>query len=183
VYLDVVSEAFNNPIRLTLGWSMVSADSLPPSSLLLGYWMAGAFLMGVKRLAEYRAVRESGGLEALHSYRRSFRFYTEHSLLVSLFLYAQMSAFFLGVFLIKYRVEYLLSLPLIAVWFAVYLRVGLKPGSTAQTPEKLFREKALVLSSVALVIALAVLTWVEIPALDRLSEPHFLRWSEQSLEE
>ena len=40
VYLDVLSEAVNNPIRLTLGWAMVDSTTLPPSSLLLAYWMA-----------------------------------------------------------------------------------------------------------------------------------------------
>ena len=31
-----------------------------------------------------------------------------------------------------------------AAWFAAYFRVGLKPDSTAQTPERLFREPLLV---------------------------------------
>ena len=111
VYLDVLSEALNNPIRLTLGWAMVDPTTLPPSSLVIAYWMGGAFLMATKRFAEYRTVAETAGLERLGLYRASFRFYTENSLLISTFLYAQMAAFFLAVFLIKYRIEYLLSLP------------------------------------------------------------------------
>ena len=45
-YLDVLSEAINNPLRLFMGWSMVSASTLPPASLIVAYWMTGAFLMG-----------------------------------------------------------------------------------------------------------------------------------------
>ena len=49
VYLDVLTESVNNPLRLALGWFVVISDPLPPSSLTLGYWMLGAYLMGVKR--------------------------------------------------------------------------------------------------------------------------------------
>ncbi|MCP3959560.1 MAG: UbiA family prenyltransferase [bacterium] len=174
VYLDVTSEAINNPIRLTLGWAMVSPTTLPPSSLLLAYWMGGAFLMAIKRFAEYRSVAASAGLERLGRYRTSFRHYSENSLLVSAFLYALMAAFFLAVFVIKYRVEYLLALPLFAALFAAYLRVGLKRGSSAQTPEKLFREKVLMIIVALLILALALLTWIDIPRLERLTAPHYI---------
>ncbi len=59
-FLDVFSESVNSPIRLTLGWAMVSSTTIPPSSLLLAYWMGGGFLMALKRLAEYRAARDAG---------------------------------------------------------------------------------------------------------------------------
>jgi 4-hydroxybenzoate polyprenyltransferase len=174
-YLDVLSEAVNNPIRLTLGWAMVSPTTLPPGSLVLGYWMGGAFLMAIKRMAEYREARSAGGLENLGLYRRSFAKYTDIRLLISAFLYAQLAAFFLAVFLVKYRIEYLLSLPVFAALFATYLHVGLKPGSTAQEPENLLREKGLVVVVLVLVGVLAILTWIDIPLLDRLAEPHLLR--------
>ncbi len=174
VYLDVITEAVNNPIRLTLGWAMVDSTTLPPSSLVLAYWMGGAFLMAIKRFAEYRSVSETAGVENLALYRRSFRDYSENSLMISAFLYALMAAFFLAVFLIKYRIEYLLSLPLFAALFAVYLAVGLKPGSSAQAPEKLFREGRLMTIVILLVVALVVLTFVDIPQLERLTDPHFI---------
>ncbi|MDA8019945.1 MAG: UbiA prenyltransferase family protein [Thermoanaerobaculia bacterium] len=174
-YLDVLSESVNNPIRLVLGWAMVSPDTLPPSSLLLAFWMGGAFLMATKRFAEYRTVAAEGRLEDLALYRRSFRRYTETSLLLSAFLYSQMAAFFLAVFLIKYRIEYLLSLPLFALLFTCYLRVGLRHDSTAQAPEKLFRETTLMVVVAVLVAALAILTVVDLPILDRLADPHFIQ--------
>ena len=48
-YFDVISESINNPIRLMLGWLIVTSYPLPPSSLIFGYWMGGAFLMAIKR--------------------------------------------------------------------------------------------------------------------------------------
>lgn len=173
-YLDVLSEAINNPIRLTLGWAMVWPEALPPSSLLLSYWMGGAFLMAIKRFAEYRSIGALVGVEALGLYRRSFRYYDENRLIVSAFLYGQLAAFFGAVFLIKYRVEYILTLPLVALLFAAYVRVGLKRDSTAQAPEKLFRETALMVIVVLLAIAFLALSWVDLPFLDKLSEPHYL---------
>ncbi len=174
IFLDVMSEAINSPIRLTLGWAMVHPTALPPGSLLLAYWQGGAFLMAIKRFAEYRTVAEIAGVERLSRYRKSFRHYTESSLLVSAFLYALMAAFFLAVFVIKYRVEYLLALPLFAALFAAYLRVGLKPGSSAQTPEKLFKEKSLMLTVALLAVALAILTWIDVPILEKLTTPHYI---------
>jgi 4-hydroxybenzoate polyprenyltransferase len=173
-YLDVTSEALNNPIRLTLGWAMVDSTTLPPSSLLIAYWMGGAFLMALKRFAEYRSVFAAGQGEALRHYRLSFGVYTERSLLLSAFLYAQMAAFFLAVFLIKYRIEYLLSLPFFAAVFVDYLKLALRDESPAQEPEKLFRERTLLALLALLVAVLVLLTWVDIPVLERLADPHYI---------
>ncbi|MGH8605692.1 MAG: UbiA family prenyltransferase, partial [Gammaproteobacteria bacterium] len=106
VYLDVLSESINNPLRLLLGWSALVPDAMPPSSILIAYWMGGAFLMGVKRYAEYRFI---GDPEQAGMYRLSFRHYTEEKLLLMSFFYALTAAFFLGIFLIKYRIEMVLS--------------------------------------------------------------------------
>jgi 4-hydroxybenzoate polyprenyltransferase len=174
-YLDITSEALNNPIRLMLGWAMVDPTTLPPSSLILAYWMGGAFLMTVKRFAEYRSIVATHGPEVLGDYRRSFRHYTADRLLILSFLFALLAAFFVAVFLIKYRIEYLLSFPLFALLFAVYLRLGLKQASNAQTPEKLFRERLLMVVVAALVASLVVLTVVDIPSLSMLADLHYIR--------
>lgn len=173
-FLDVLSESVNSPIRLTLGWAMVSATTLPPGSLLLAYWMGGGFLMALKRLAEYRAATAAGEAESLARYRRSFGPYGENSLLLSGFLYSQLAAFFLAVFLIKYRVEYLLALPLFAALFTAYLRIALKPASSAMAPEGLFRERGLILLVVVLAAALVALSGLDFPTLDELSSPHYI---------
>lgn len=173
-YLDVATESLNNPIRLLLGWAIVAPTTLPPNSLVLGYWMGGAFLMAVKRLAEYRCIVATDGAGVLGEYRRSFRYYTADRLLILSFLCALLAAFFIAVFLIKYRVEYLLSFPLFAVLFAAYLRLGLKQQSNADRPEKLYEERLLMAVVAVLLATLVVLTVVDIPSLRVLSEPQFL---------
>ena len=173
-YLDVLSEAINSPIRLTLGWAMIDGATLPPGSLLLAFWMGGAYLMGVKRFAEMRTAEFENTTESLKLYRASFRHYTAQSLLLSSFLYAQMAAFFLAVFLIKYRIEYLLAFPFLAALFALYLWLGLRKSSPTQTPEKLINSRALIVTVSLAAIALTVLTFVDIPILEELTRPHFI---------
>lgn len=173
-YVDVLVEALNNPIRLTLGWAMVDAATVPPGSLLLAYWMGGAYLMSVKRLAERRTMAGEKDVVVLARYRKSFAYYTPDSLLLASFLYALMASFFLAVFLIKYRIEYLLALPFFAGLFVAYLKLGLRPTSPAQTPEKLLGEKGLLLLVFLLSVAMVVLTLVDLPFLEHLTRPHFL---------
>ena len=68
-YLDVLSESVNNPIRLLLGWFALVIDRVPPVSLVISYWMIGAFFMAMKRYAEYRHI---GDPRVAAAYRRSF---------------------------------------------------------------------------------------------------------------
>jgi hypothetical protein len=63
---------------------------------------------------------------------------------------------------------------LFAALFTLYLAMGLRLGSTAQTPEKLFKERGLIALVVVLVAVLVALTAFDVPALDFLSEPHFV---------
>jgi decaprenyl-phosphate phosphoribosyltransferase len=167
-YLDVLSEAINNPLRLLLGWFAVIDTVLPPSSIMLSYWMGGAFLMAVKRYAELRGIADHA---AAGRYRRSFLGYTEDSLLVSCFFYAVCSSFFLGVFLIKYRIEFLLTFPLFSLMFSWYLSIGLKPNSAAQAPERLFTERAFMAFVALVCLSVGVLFYARIPLLHVLVEP------------
>ncbi len=173
-YLDVLSESLNNPIRMMLGWAMIDASTIAPSSLLLAYWMGGAFLMGAKRLSEYREIAAGPEVAVLQRYRRSFKHYTEEKLTVSCFVYAMFSTFLMGVFLVKYRIEYVLAFPFIILLFAHYLSLSMRSGSVAQKPEKLFREKRLMLISALTVLALVVLSFVDIPALSSFTVPYFV---------
>lgn len=168
VYLDVLSESINNPIRLLLGWFMMASEGLPPSSILMSYWMGGAFLMAAKRFSEYRMIGDS---KVAGAYRRSFRYYTEESLLLSLFFYAITSAFFLGIFLIKYRIEFLITFPFFAILFVLYLRMSFRAQSAAQAPEKLYREKGLLLYVAFLAALVGVLFFVDLPWLQLFQEP------------
>ncbi len=165
-YLDVLSESVNNMIRLLMGWFIVTAISVPPSSVLIGYWMAGAFLMATKRFSEYRMINDP---ERAGLYRRSFKFYTEKSLLASALFYALISTFCLGVFMIKYRIEYLCAMPLMFLLYAYYLAMALDKDSAAQKPEKLYKEKTLMIIVGALVILLVFCSLVDIDVLHILT--------------
>lgn len=179
VYLDVLTESINNPIRFALGWFMVTPavglymdnrwdleffDSVPPLSIIIAYWMGGAFLMATKRFAEYRLIAnpELAGL-----YRRSFKYYTENSLLISMFFYAITCAFFLGIFLVKNRIEMLLSFPFFALLFAWYLKIGLLKNSPVQGSEKLWTRKWFMTYLVIFTALVCILMFVDIP---------WLRW-------
>ncbi|QRY67981.1 UbiA family prenyltransferase [Ensifer sp. PDNC004] len=165
-YLDVLTECLNNPIRFLLGWAIVDQVTLPPISVLAAYWMAGAFLMAAKRLGEYRDIAANAGIAVLKRYRRSFEYYTEESLTVSCFVYAMMTAFLLGVFLVKYRVEYILVFPFISGLFAVYLWLATRPGSVVQRPERLFHSRRLDVMLTLTVVVFLFASFVNVPMLD-----------------
>ena len=173
-YLDVISESINNPLRLMIGWAMVDPTTLPPSSVIMMYWAGGGFLMAAKRLSEFREIVASHGRDLLERYRASFAGYSETSLTVSCLVYALYSTFFLAVFLIKYRIEYLLTVPVIIALFAQYLALSMVPGSSAQKPERLFRERGLI-DLVALLVGLFVLmTFTDIPALEAFTGQRYI---------
>lgn len=179
VYLDVLTESVNNPIRFALGWFMVTPavglymdsrwdleffDSVPPLSIIIAYWMGGAFLMATKRFAEYRLIADP---ERAGLYRRSFKYYTENSLLISMFFYALTCTFFLGIFLIKNRIEMLISFPFFALLFSWYLKIGLLKNSPVQGSEKLWTRKWFMLYLVLFTTLVCTLMFVDIP---------WLRW-------
>lgn len=136
-YLDVLSESLNNPLRLFLGWFALVPDRLPPLSLTLAYWMVGAFFMATKRFAEYRRI---GNKEQAASYRKSFSYYDEDRLLISMFFYATTYALLTGIFIVRYHVELILFIPVAAGFLSYYLKIGLQDDSPVQNPEKLCRE-------------------------------------------
>jgi len=173
-YVDVVSEAINNPLRLMIGWAMVDPTTFPPSSVILAYWLGGAFLMAAKRLSEYRELAATAGRDVLARYRASFAGYSEESLTVSCFVYALLSMFFVAVFLIKYRIEYLLLMPLLIAMFGQYMALAMRPGSSAQRPEKLYAEHRLVALVVALVAAFVATTLIDIPQLSIFTNQQFI---------
>ena len=170
-FLDVITESVNNMIRLLLGWFIVTDVSVPPGSILLGYWMGGAFLMGIKRFAEYRMI---GDPKTAGLYRKSFEAYTEQTLLCSSMFYAFCSTFCMGLFLVKYRIEYVLAMPFLFLLFCYYLYIAFKDDSAVQKPEKLYKEKKLMAFVLLIVIIFVVLTFVDIPALKLFQEPFLI---------
>jgi len=167
-YVDVLSEAVNNPLRMLAGWFIVGTASVAPGSLLLSYWMVGCYFMAMKRFAEYREIADP---ERAAAYRKSFKFYTEDRLLVSIMFYGSAAMLFLGAFVMRYRLELFLSFPLIALVMALYLLLGLKPNSTVQRPEGLYKEPSLMVAVTVCSILIAVLMLVDIPGLADLVAP------------
>jgi 4-hydroxybenzoate polyprenyltransferase len=161
-YLDVLSESVNNPIRLLLGWFALVTDHVPPLSLVIAYWMAGAFFMAMKRYAELRHI---GDARVAAAYRRSFGYYTDERLLVSVVFYATACALFGGIFIVRYHLELILFAPLAAGLFAYYLRLGMLPDSPVQNPEKLYRQRGFFAYMLLCSVVFVVLMYTSIPVL------------------
>ena len=167
-YLDVLSEAINNPLRMLAGWYMMSPGVAPPGSLLAAYWMVGCYFMAIKRYSELRFLLDP--VQAV-AYRKSFAHYTTDRLLVSIVFYASAAMLCFGAFIIRYRTELLLSFPLVALVMALYLKTGFNDEGAAQAPEKLYREPALMASVIACTIAMTALMLIDIPIVQRLIAP------------
>jgi decaprenyl-phosphate phosphoribosyltransferase len=163
-YLDVLSESINNPIRLCVGWYIVTATVIPPASLLVGYWMLGAYFMALKRFSEYRQI----GSEPAMQYRRSFEFYTEETLLTSVIFYAATAMLFFGAFVMRYRMEMALAFPIIALLMAVYFDLAFAPDSPVQNPEKLYREPRVMILLAVCGVVLVVTSFVDLPWIARV---------------
>ncbi len=164
-YLDVLSESINNPLRLLAGWYTVDPGVAPPGSLQLSYWMVGAYFMAIKRYAEFSFIGDAARAAA---YRLSFAHYTEARLLTSIVFYAASSMLFFGIFIVRYRLELILSFPFVALVMAVYFNTGLKHDSPAQRPEYLYREPALMAAVVVCALVMALCLVVDIPAIERI---------------
>jgi len=161
-YVDVLSESANNAVRLLLGWFPLIQDRVPPLSLVIAYWMVGAFFMATKRYAEFRHINNPAVAAA---YRRSFAFYTEERLLVSMFFYATTCALFGGIFIVRYHLELILFAPVAAGMFAYYLHIGMLPDSPVQNPEKLYKQRGFFAYMIASAIVFIILMFTSIPRL------------------
>jgi 4-hydroxybenzoate polyprenyltransferase len=168
VYLDVLVESVNNPIRLAMGWYSTGVTYPPTLSVIMAYWMFGAFLMAIKRFAEFRHIDDP---ERAASYRASFRWYTEERLLISVIYYATAFGMFSGVFIARYCIELVLATPIVAFAVAYYVHLGHKPDSAVQYPETLFEQKKLLAIVVVAFLVCAVLLFVKLPRFDALFNP------------
>jgi len=158
-YIDVLSESVNNPLRFLLGWYMITALT-PPLSLLLSYWMLGAYFMALKRFSEFRQINDHA---IAGKYRRSFRFYTPESLLNSVVFYASTAMLFFGAFIMRYRMELILTFPIVAWLMAIYFGLSFRHESSVQNPEKLYREPLLMLVLLLCIVAFIALLFVNLP--------------------
>jgi 4-hydroxybenzoate polyprenyltransferase len=166
-YVDVLSESVNNPLRLLLGWYSIGIAVFPPISLILAYWMVGAFFMAVKRFAEYRRI---GDPSISAKYRQSFKHYNEPRLLVCIVYYAVSFGLFFGIFLMRYRMELIMAIPVIAGFIAWYIQLGLLENSPAQYPEMLYKQRGFTLYCFFCVLCFHLLLFIDLPFLYTLFE-------------
>ena len=167
-FLDVLSESINNPIRLFLGWFTVNQNYPPTLSLIMAYWMIGAFFMAVKRYAEYRQI---GDKSVAEKYRQSFSYYNEYRLILSIVYYASAFGLFFGIFIVRYRMELILSIPFLAGFIPMYMRLGFWENSPAQFTEKLYKQRGLVIYVSFCIILILILLFINIPIIDRIFRP------------
>jgi len=167
-YVDVLSEAINNPIRMLAGWFIVTDSTIAPSSLLLSYWMIGCYFMALKRYAEFRNINDPSRAAA---YRKSFAHFTADRLLVAVMFYGSAAMLFFGAFCMRYRLELILAFPAIALVMAVYLAVAMKENSAAQNPERLYREPGLMAAVVTASLVILILLSVDLPVMQRIFTP------------
>ncbi|HMS64534.1 MAG TPA: UbiA prenyltransferase family protein [Ignavibacteria bacterium] len=167
-YLDVVSESVNNSIRLMLGWYLVIDNMLPPLSIIIAYWMLGAFFMAMKRLGEIRFIQDN---KIVKTYRKSLAYYTQEKLITSIIFYSSLFSFTSAIFLIRYKFELILVIPLLSLLIAEYMRIGFLPDSPVQYPEKLYKQKGLVLICFLCLALFTVLLFVKIPWLTSMFDP------------
>ncbi len=158
-YLDVIAESFNNPIRLWLGWyALLPATYYPPLSIVLAWWFFGALLMAGKRYAEFRFIgdpRRSG------DYRKSFRVYTERSLILSMVTHANFFCFCMGVAIAVYRPNLVFVFPLVVVAICVYLHRAMSEEGAKLEPEHLLKSPLVIACTVVVVAISAVLAWTK----------------------
>ena len=167
-YVDVLSESVNNPLRMLAGWYITGTVSVVPASLLLSYWMVGCYFMAMKRYAEFRDIGDPARAAA---YRKSFAFYTLERLLVSIMFYGSAAMLFLGAFIMRYKLELILSFPFIALVMAIYLALAFKTDSAVQRPEGLYKEPALMAAVIVCTIIMGILLFSNIPVMQHIFNP------------
>ncbi len=152
-FVDVITESFNNPIRLWLGWyALVPADhpAAPPLAIMLAWWSFGALLMTGKRYAEYRFI---GDGERSGRYRKSFRVYNEKRLILAMVTYANIFCFCTGVALTdpdnSAMANLILVFPLVILAVLAYFTRAMSETGAKLEPEELMRNPLVILCTLA----------------------------------
>jgi 4-hydroxybenzoate polyprenyltransferase len=169
-FLDVIAESFNNPIRLWLGWYAIAPEnSFPPLSIVLAWWMFGALLMTGKRYAEYRFFNSP---EQSGAYRRSFKTYTEKSLLIAMITYANLFCFCAGTAVAVYKPNLVFAFPAVVAAIIAYFNTAVSSQGAQLEPEQLLKSPVLI---VCILLTLALTIFLIYTPLDFVSYVGFFR--------
>ena len=79
------------------------------------------------------------------------------------FFFSLTSAFFFGVFLIKYKVEFLLTVPFLAFLFVWYMAIGMHEDAVTQRPEKLYQERGFMAYLIFLGVLVTIVFFIDLP--------------------
>jgi hypothetical protein len=88
--------------------------------------------------------------------------------MISAVYYVAAFGLFFGIFLTRYRIEFILGIPLIAGFIAWYMHLAFLEDSPVQYPEKLYKERGFVAYAMLCMGVLLVLLYWDIPYLDTL---------------
>ena len=156
--LDVLLESINNPIRFLMGWFIISPELFPPISIVFFLWFVGCFLMTMKRYSEYKFILQKKINPVL--YRSSFKRYSSNNLFnISLF-YCLISFFFFTIFIIKYKIELLLTVPLVCYLYIHIFYISQKKNSI------IYKDKLFILITLLLLIISFILLEIKIDFLE-----------------
>lgn len=180
VFLDVIAESFNNPIRLWLGWyALVPQLSIqPPLSIVLAWWSFGALLMTGKRYAEFRFIDDK---ELSGKYRKSFKDYSENKLIIAMITYANFFCFFTGVTMTAYEKLHNLVFvfPMIVIAIIAYFWQAMSIKGAKLEPEQLLRNVWVIVATLATgILALWLLTTDDLTKVLHRWEPSWMRSAE-----
>ena len=80
-----------------------------------------------------------------------------------MFFYTTLFGLFFGIFILRYHFELILMTPLIAGFISYYVKISFNKESAVQSPERLYREKALMTYAGLCVLCFFILLFVNIP--------------------
>jgi 4-hydroxybenzoate polyprenyltransferase len=169
IYIDVITESANNPLRLIFGWYLITTSYVPPLTLLLAFWALGIFLMSSKRLSEINQLQKQLSPVEISNYRRSFARYTFTSLSTFSSAAGLFTVLLLGIFSCKYKPEYLLFTIVVLAWITFYMSESHKEDSMVQAPEKLIRSWPNFIFALLIIVSYLVAQFLELQFLNELA--------------
>lgn len=134
-FVDVVSESINNPIRLFIGWHAVGASLFPPISVIVFFWVLGAFLMTAKRIAELKLLNKHNG----SLYRPTFKYYTMKNLTTASVIYAVVSLIAYIYIAHNHKNSLYYSLPFYILFVLWYMKLTYENESIVMDPEHFYK--------------------------------------------
>jgi len=111
VYIDVIAESVNNPVRFAIGWFVVVDKVFPPTLLLFVTFTMATLLLTGKRYDELRTLGKK-----LTVYRKTFASYTTGRLKLIIYFYALLTLSFFILISLQFKPQLLFLFPLVVIY-------------------------------------------------------------------